>query len=180
MTNSPQRKGAKAMIREFNGKSPKIAPSAFVSEAAYIVGDVEIGENSSVWPGAVLRADFAKITIGNNTSIEDNCVVHGGTDIVIGDNTFIGHGAVVHCRRIGNNVLVGNNATVLDGAEVGDFCIIGAGSVVAPETKIPDKSLAMGVPADIEGQLSQKHLAWMENGLVSYTELAQKYKQQGL
>ncbi|MBM3118456.1 MAG: gamma carbonic anhydrase family protein [Chloroflexi bacterium] len=168
------------MIRDFNGKSPKIAPSAFVSEAAYIVGDVEIGENSSIWPGAVLRADFGKITVGNNTSIEDNCVVHGGTDVVIGNNTFIGHGAVVHCRMVGNNVLIGNNATVLDGAEVGDFCVIGAGSVVAPETKIPDRSLAMGVPARIKRQLSEKQLAWMENGLVSYTKLAQEYKQQGL
>jgi len=168
------------MIRDFNGKSPKIAPSAFVSEAAYIVGDVEIGENSSIWPGAVLRADFGKITVGNNTSIEDNCVVHGGTDVVIGNNTFIGHGAVVHCRRVGNNVLIGNNASVLDGAEVGDFCVIGAGSVVAPETKIPDRSLAMGVPARIKRQLSEKQLAWMENGLVSYTKLAQEYKQQGL
>jgi carbonic anhydrase/acetyltransferase-like protein (isoleucine patch superfamily) len=73
------------MIREFNGKSPKIASSAFVSEAAYIVGDVEIGENSNIWPGAVIRADFGKITIGKNTSIEDNCVVHGGTDVIIGD-----------------------------------------------------------------------------------------------
>lgn len=168
------------MIRDFNSKSPKIAPSAFISEAAYIVGDVEIGENSSIWPGAVLRADFGKIIVGNNTSIEDNCVVHGGTDVVIGDNTFIGHGAVVHCQRVGNNVLIGNNATVLDGAEVGDFCVIGAGSVVAPETKIPDRSLAMGVPARIKGQLSEKQLAWMENGLVSYTKLAQEYKQQGL
>lgn len=168
------------MIRDFNGKSPKIAPSAFVSEAAYIVGDVEIGENSSIWPGAVLRADFGKITVGNNTSIEDNCVVHGGTDVVIGNNTFIGHGAVVHCRMVGNNVLIGNNASVLDGAEVGDFCVIGAGSVVAPETKIPDRSLAMGVPARIKRQLSEKQLAWMENGLVSYTKLAQEYKQQGL
>jgi carbonic anhydrase/acetyltransferase-like protein (isoleucine patch superfamily) len=69
------------MIRDLNGKSPRIAASAFVSEAAYIVGDVEIGENSSVWPGAVIRADFGKIIIGNNTSIEDNSVIHGGTEV---------------------------------------------------------------------------------------------------
>ena len=168
------------MIRNFNGKSPQIAPSAFVSEAAYIVGDVEIGEKSNIWPGAVLRADFGTITVGHNTSIEDNCVVHGGTDISIGDNTIIGHGAVIHCHRIGNNVLVGNNATILDGAEVGDFCIIGAGSVVAPETKIPDKSLVIGVPARIKSPLSPEQLAQRKLGPDIYAKLAQKYKQQGL
>ncbi len=168
------------MIRDFNGKSPKIAPSAFVSEAAYVVGDVEIGENSSIWPGAVLRADMGKIKVGQNTSIEDNCVIHGGTDISIGDNTYIGHGAVIHCRRIGNNVLIGNNATILDNAEVGDFCIIGAGSVVVPETKIPDRSLAMGVPADIRGQLSAGQLAQLKSSPDIYIKLAQRYKQQGL
>jgi carbonic anhydrase/acetyltransferase-like protein (isoleucine patch superfamily) len=168
------------MIREFNGKSPKIASSAFISEAAYVVGDVEIGENSNVWPGAVIRADFGKITIGKNTSIEDNCVVHGATDATIGDNTIIGHGAIVHCRKLGSNVLVGNNATILDGAEIGDFCIIGAGSVVAPETKIAQKSVAIGVPARIKGQPSKEQLVRLKVGSDIYTDLGQQYKQQGL
>jgi carbonic anhydrase/acetyltransferase-like protein (isoleucine patch superfamily) len=168
------------MIREFNGKTPKIAPSAFISEAAYIVGDVEIGENSNIWPGAVIRADFGKTTIGKNTSIEDNCVIHGATDVTIGDNAIIGHGAVVHCRSIGSNVLVGNNATLLNGAEIGDFCIIGAGSVVAQETKIADKSVAIGVPARIKGQLSQEQVVQLKLGSDIYADLAQQYKQQGL
>lgn len=168
------------MIRDFNGKSPKIAPSAFVSQAACIIGDVEIGENSNVWPGAVIRGDFGKITIGDNTSVEDNCVVHGATDVIIGNGVIIGHGAVVHCRRIGNNVLVGNNATILDDAEIGDLCIIGAGSVVAPGTKIPDKSLAIGVPARVKSRLSPQQLAEMNDGVEIYTRLAQKYKLQGL
>ena len=168
------------MIRDFNGKSPKIAPSAFVSEAAYVVGDVEIGENSNIWPGAVIRADFGKTTIGHNTSIEDNCVVHSGTDVTIGNGVIIGHGAVIHCHRIGSNVLVGNNATILDGAQIGDLCIIGAGSLVTPEAKIPDKSLAIGVPARIKGQLSAEQLAELQDGVEIYTKLAQQYKQQGL
>jgi carbonic anhydrase/acetyltransferase-like protein (isoleucine patch superfamily) len=168
------------MIREFNDKSPKIASSAFVSEAAYIVGDVEIGENSNIWPGAVIRADFGKITIGKNTSVEDNCVIHGGTDVIIGDNTIIGHGAVVHCRRLGSGVLVGNNATLLDGSEIGDFCIIGAGSVVALETKIAEKSVAVGVPARIKGQISPGQLAQLKLGSNIYADLGRQYKQQGL
>ncbi len=101
------------MIRSFNGKTPKIAESAFVSEAAYVVGDVEIGENSSVWPGAVIRGDFGSIRIGKNTAVEDACVIHSGSpttltaDVTIGNNVHIGHGAVINCLRIGNKVLIG-------------------------------------------------------------------------
>ena len=168
------------MIREFNGKSPKIASSAFVSEGAYIVGDVEIGENSSIWPGAVIRADFGKIIVGNNTSIEDNSIVHSGADVIIGNNTIVGHGAIIHCHRVGSNVLVGNNATLLDDAEIGDFCIIGAGSVVAPKTKIAEQSVVTGVPARIKGQPSQEQLVQLRLGPDIYAKLAQQYRQQGL
>ena len=168
------------MIREFNGKNPQIASSAFVNETAYIAGDVEIGENASIWPGAVIRGDIAKITIGKNTSIEDNCVVHSATDIIIGDNTIVGHGAVLHCKTIGNNVLIGNNATVLDNAEIGDYSIVAAGSVVAPETQIPAESLAVGVPAKVKGKLSQEQKDYITIGSAFNIKLAQKYKKQGL
>jgi carbonic anhydrase/acetyltransferase-like protein (isoleucine patch superfamily) len=168
------------MIRDLNGKSPKIAASAFVSEAAYVVGDVEIGEYSNIWPGAVIRADFGKITIGQHTSLEDNCVVHAGTDLTIGNYVIIGHGAVVHCLRIGSNVLIGNNATVLDGAEIGDFCIIGAGSLVRTEAKIADRSLVVGMPARITGPLSSEQIAMLKEGSEIYSRLAQEYKRQGL
>ena len=165
------------MIREFNGKNPRIASSAFVSETAYIAGDVEIGENANIWPGAVIRGDIARITIGNNTSIEDNCVVHSATDII---NTIVGHGAVLHCKKIGNNVLIGNNATVLDNAEIGDYSIVAAGSVVAPETQIPAESLAVGVPAKVKGKLSQEQKDYITIGSAFNIKLAQKYKKQGL
>ena len=168
------------MIREFNGHTPQIASSAFVSETAYIVGNVQIGENANIWPGAIIRGDIAQIIIGKGTSIEDNCVVHNATELTIGDNTIVGHGAVLHCKRIGSNVLIGNNATVLDDAEIGDFCIIAAGSVVAPATKFPAESLAMGVPAQVKGKLSQKQKDYMTIGPVFNLQLAQEYKQQGL
>jgi len=168
------------LIRDFKGKSPKIAASAFVSEAAYIVGDVEIGENSSVWPGAVIRADFGKNTIGHNTSIEDNSVIHGGTDVSIGNNNVIGHGAVVHCRRVGNNVLIGNNATILDGSEIDDYCIIGAGCLIPPNTKIPERSVVIGVPGHVKSQLTEEQQNELKLGAATYTELSQSYKQRGL
>ena len=168
------------MIRSFNGKIPNIAESAFVSEAAYVIGDVEIGENSSVWPGAVIRGDFATIKVGCNTMIEDNCVVHTGAPMEIGDNVTIGHSVVVHGVKIGNNTLIGNNATILDYAEIGSFCVIGAGCLVSQGMKIPDNSFVVGVPARIKGQVSPERRRQRRRGSQSYAELVKIYKQQGL
>lgn len=174
------------MIRGLGNKKPKIAESAFVSEAAYVIGDVEIGDNSSVWPGAVIRADFGNIKIGKNTAIEDNCVIHSGTpsahigDVAIGDEVQIGHGAVINCRRIGNNVLIGMNATILHDAEIGDFCIIGAGCLVSQGMQIPDKSFVVGVPGKIKGKISAEQLWWVEKAPQIYAELVKQYKEQGL
>jgi len=168
------------MIVEFNGKRPEIAPTAYVSPAATVIGDVQIGDYVNIWPGAVVRGDLARITIGSYASIEDNCVVHGPDSISMGDNVIIGHGAVVHCRSIGNNVLIGNNATILDDAEIGDFCIVGSGAVVAPGTKLPDNSLAMGVPALVKGQVSQDQIRYIVEGAKFNSNVAQQYKQQGV
>ncbi len=168
------------MIKGFGDKTPQVTESAFVSEAAYIIGDVEIGENSSVWPGTVIRGDFAKIAIGKNTQIEDNCVVHTGTPMTIGDNVHIGHSVVVHCHRIGNNVLIGNNATLLDNAEVGDFCIISANTLVGQGMNIPDMSFVAGVPAEIKGEVTAEQIARIKTGILAYVNLAQEYKKQGL
>ena len=174
------------MIRSVNGKTPRIAESAWVSEAAYVVGDVEIGENSSVWPGAVIRGDLASIKIGNYTVLQDNCVIHSGSpfnppgDAVIGDKVHIGHGAVINCIRIGNSVLIGMNATLLHEAEIGNFCIIAAGCVITRGVKIPARSFVTGVPGEIRGRASSRQLEWTERGPHTYASLARQYKEQGL
>jgi carbonic anhydrase/acetyltransferase-like protein (isoleucine patch superfamily) len=168
------------MIRSFDGKTPRIASSAFVSEAAYVVGDVEIGEGSGIWPGAVIRGDFATIKIGCNTMVEDNTVVHSGGMIEIGDNVIIGHNVVVHCRRIGHHCLVGNNATILEDAEVGDLCIVAAGAVVGSGKVIPEGSLVAGVPGRVKGRVSAGQRQRLEQGSAVYLELTQRYKAQGL
>ncbi len=174
------------MIRSLGDKTPKIAESAFVSEAAYVIGDVEIGENSNVWPGAVIRADLGKIKIGKDTSVEDNCVIHSGStstiigDVFIGDNVHIGHGAVINCLRIGSNVLIGMNAIILHEAEIGDFCIIGAGCLVSQGMKIPDWSFVAGIPGKIRGKPSPEQLWWVREGAKTYAELTKQYKEQGL
>jgi len=168
------------VIRSFDGKTPRIAESAFVSEAAYVVGNVEIGENSGIWPGAVVRGDFASIKIGSNTMIEDNSVVHSGVPVEIGDNVTVGHGVVVHGIKVGNNTLIGNNATILDNAEVGSFCVVGAGCLVSQGMKIPNNSFVVGVPAEIKGQVSPERWQQRRQGPQSYVEMARRYKEQGL
>jgi len=168
------------MIRAFDGKAPRIASTAFVSEAAHIIGDVEIGENSSVWPGAIIRGDFTTIKIGNNTQIEDNCVVHAGSPVVIGDNVHIGHGAVIHCSRIGANVLIGSNATLLDDAEIGDCCVVAANCVVSQGMKVPNGSFVAGVPAVVKGKTTPSQAALTEEGVRAYFRLSLEYEQQGL
>ena len=176
------------MIQSLGDKKPKIAKTAFVSEAAYVIGEVEIGENSSVWPGAVIRADIGSIRIGNNCAIEDNCVIHSGTPstpsniakVTIGDNVHIGHGAVLNCLKIGNNVLIGMNATILHDVEIGNFCIIAAGCVVSERMKIPDGSFVVGVPAKIKGKATKELLWWVEKAPEIYKELTNRYKELGL
>ena len=167
------------MIKSFNGKTPQIHPTAFISETAYIVGEVTIGENASIWPGAVIRGDFGSISIGKNTAIEDNCVVHSW-DCIIGDNVLVGHGAVIHCKSIGDGCMVGIKAVLLQGAEIGEKCFIAAGALVTPNTKIPLRSLVMGSPAKVKEELSQEKLSTMTMGNDAYVQLGQQYKQQGL
>lgn len=174
------------MIRSFNGKTPKIADSAFISEAAYVIGDVEIGENVSVWPGAVIRADFGKIAIGDNCAIEDNCIIHSGTprtvyiDVSIGESVHIGHGAVLNCKKIGNHVLIGMNSTILHDVEIGDFSIIGAGCLVMEKTIIPERSFVVGVPGKIKAKVTEEQLYWVKEAPLTYIDLMKQYKQQGL
>lgn len=165
------------MIQSFDGKRPVIHPGVFIHETAVVIGDVEIGEGSSVWPNAVIRGDFDFIRIGKGTHIEDCTVIHTGTPQEIGDNVVMGHGVVAHCRRVGSNVLIGNNATLLDGAEIGDCCIVAAGAVVAPRTVVPAGSMVMGVPGKIT-LLSEEQMARlrrMGDPGGSYAEKVKKY-----
>ncbi len=175
------------MIRSFDGKSPRIDPSAFIAETAFIIGDVEIGAGSSVWPGAVVRGDFAPIRIGAGTHIEDNSVVHTGMPLTIGDNVTVGHGVVIHCRSIGDRCLIGNNATLLDEAEIGEGSIVAAGAVVTPRSKVPPRSFVAGVPGEVRGPASETSRGRSRGveqgerpGAGGYADLIRRYKEQGL
>ena len=168
------------MIRSLNGKTPRIDPTAWVSEAAYVIGDVEIGPDSTVWPGAVLRADFSSIRIGRNTHVEDNSVLHAVRPMVIGDNVTIGHGVMVHAARIGNSVLISNNSVVLDDAEVADFCVVSSASVVPARMTVPTMSFVEGVPGKIVGELLPHQVERVRNGGPHHTRMAAEYRAEGL
>lgn len=168
------------MIKSFRGIHPQVAATAFVSETGLIIGNVVLLDHAGVWPGAVVRGDFARITIGEYSIIEDNVVVHSGSDITFGSHVIVGHGAVVHCNEIGNNTLIANNATVLDNAVVGSYCIIGAGCVVSPNSRIPDRSLVFGVPGRVVGEVKQHQMARLERGNFSYVGMYEQYRKDGI
>ena len=169
------------MIKRFGGKTPRIAESAFVSQAAYVIGNVKIGENSGIWPGAVVRGDFASIKIGSNSDIEDNSVLHTSYPMEIGDNVIIGHGVVMHGKKIGNNTIIGINATILDEAEIGDYCIVAAGCVVTEKMKIPSRSFVAGVPAKVKREVTEQQMARLDVHNRYYTkEYRKSCKEQGL
>ena len=135
------------MIRSFRGYTPRLHPSVFVSEMAYVVGNVEVGETSTVWPGAVIRGDSSLIKIGSHTHVEDNVVIHGGVEI--GDYVTIGHSVVIHGIKIGSHCLLGNNCTILEGSTIGDYCVIGANALVSARMVVPDHSFVVGIPGEI-------------------------------
>ena len=167
------------MIRSLDGIAPRVHPTAFVSEAAYVVGDVEIGEGSSIWPGVVVRADAGRITIGKHTCVQDNSVVHGDADVVIGDRVVIGHNALCHAKRVGDGVLIGSGATVNDGAQIGEGSLVASGAMVVENMSIPPRSLVMGVPARVRGEVSERHTRLIESIAEHYIAKAQRYKRQG-
>jgi carbonic anhydrase/acetyltransferase-like protein (isoleucine patch superfamily) len=140
-----------SVILPYNGKYPKIDPSAFIAPNATVVGDVTIGAGSSIWYGTVLRGDFQPIVIGKYVNVQDNCTVHvmGKEPTIIGDNVIIGHNAIIHCGHVGNNVLIGMGSILLGYTEIGSNCVIGAGTLLTQHKKIPSNSLVYGDPARI-------------------------------
>lgn len=168
------------MLENFMGKMPSIPDSCYVSGAAFIMGDVEFGEGCSIWPGAVIRGDApggvhgSKMTVGNNSHIEDNVTVHFTKSI--GNRVVMGHGAVVEAYSIGDNVLIGDNATVLAYCKIGNNCIIAAGSTVTEGMEIPDNSFVTGAPAKIKSGISEKQLAMLEQLLSFFPPLITEHK----
>ncbi len=161
-------------------EKPKIHPSVFVAPTATVVGNVCIGAHSSVFFGAVLRSEEDEITIGEDTNIQDNCVVHidRGLPVHVGSGCTVGHSAILHSCTVGDNTLVGMGAIVLNGAVVGSNCIIGAGALVPQNAVIPDGSLVIGMPAKVRRAVTDEEIAANRASAVMYREEAAAYKAQ--
>ena len=161
------------MIYEFNGYKPVIHESAFIHELAVITGNVIIGEKVYIGPGAAIRGDWGQIIIKNGCNVQENCTIHcfPGKSVLLNEAAHIGHGAVVHGASIGSNTLIGMNSVIMDGAEVGDECIVGALCFIKGEMKIPNRKLVVGSPAIIKKNVSDDMIAWKSNGTKLYQGL---------
>lgn len=161
------------MIYEFQGFKPVIKESAFVHETAVIIGNVIIGEKVYIGPGAVVRGDWGQIIIEDGCNIQENCVVHmfPGVSIRLEKGAHVGHGAIIHGANLGENVLIGMNAVVMDRSTIGAGSIVGALCFVKADTSIPERSLVVGNPAKVIKQVSDSMLAWKTKGTELYQEL---------
>ncbi|MBL9133424.1 MAG: gamma carbonic anhydrase family protein [Verrucomicrobiaceae bacterium] len=162
--------------------SPSVDASAFIAPGAVVVGAVEIGAESSVWYTSVLRGDINRIVLGAQTNVQDGCVLHVSDDFacVLGNRVSVGHRAMVHACTVGDEVLVGSGALILDGAQIGPRSIIAAGALVTKNTVIPEGSLVMGSPAKVVRTLTKEEMAANAKLALKYVEVSRRYRELGL
>ena len=160
-----------------NHHAPADNGAAFVAENATLAGSVRLEKNSSVWYGAVLRADTGRIAIGENSNVQDNAVLHTGPglDVTVGRGTSVGHGAVVHGCTVGDGCLIGMHAAILNGAVIGDGCLIAAGALVPENMQVPAGSLVIGVPGKVVRPVSAAQAAAIKANEEEYLELARAH-----
>jgi carbonic anhydrase/acetyltransferase-like protein (isoleucine patch superfamily) len=166
------------MIRTYQGIAPTIAQTAFIEETAVVIGDVVIGEDSSVWFNAVVRGDVHFIRIGSRTNVQDLSVLHVTHDthpLVLGDEVTVGHHVVLHGCTIKDRVLIGMGAIIMDGAVIEEDCVVGAGALVTEGTAVPPKSLILGSPAKVKRPVTGQELAWIRESAQNYIEYARQY-----
>jgi gamma-carbonic anhydrase len=171
-----------AIIRPFGANAPRLHPSVFAAEGSVVVGDVEIGEESSLWFGTVVRGDVNSVRIGARTNLQDHTVVHvtGRTHpTVIGDDVTIGHRVVLHGCTVKDRCLVGIGAIVMDGAVIGPDAMVGAGALVTPGTVVPPGMLALGSPARPKRSLTPEELAFLRQSAANYVGYAARYVGEG-
>ncbi len=169
------------MVRPYRGVTPLIAPSAYVHESAQVIGDVHVGERSSIWPNVSIRGDVNYIRVGNETSIQDNTVLHVERDTypcLIGNRVTVGHRAVLHGCVVEDHVLIGIGAIVLNGARIGAGAVIAAGALVPERMQVPPNSLVMGTPGKVRREVTEDERARFDRNCQNYVELTSVYKEQ--
>jgi phenylacetic acid degradation protein/carnitine operon protein CaiE len=167
------------VIYEFDGYKPVVHPSAFIHLQAAVTGNVLIGEDVYIAPGAAIRGDWGKIVIRDGCNVQENCTIHmfPGITVILGENAHIGHGAIIHGAHIGQNCLVGMNAVVMDRVKMGDECIVGALSFVKEGMEIDERSLLVGNPAKIVKKVTDEMIQWKTEGTKLYQELPKELHQ---
>ena len=165
-------------IYELEGKAPRLAPGAWVADSAEVIGDVELGENASVWFGTVIRGDTDTIRIGRNTNVQDQSMLHAdeGVPLTLGDNVTVGHQVMLHGCTIGDGSLIGIQAVILNKARIGRNCIVGAGSVVTENKEFPDNSLIVGSPAKAVKTLTDDQVKLLVRLSEHYVGNAKRYQ----
>ena len=165
-------------IYELDGVAPRLADSAWVADSAQVIGNVVLGEGSSVWFGAVLRGDTETITLGAGSNIQDGSVLHAdlGFPMTVGANVTVGHQVMLHGCTIGDESLIGIGATVLNGAKIGRNCLVGAGSLVTEGKEFPDGSMIIGSPARVVKSLTPEQIKGLRLSAHHYIENAERYR----
>jgi carbonic anhydrase/acetyltransferase-like protein (isoleucine patch superfamily) len=174
------------LLVEFEGKKPRIHKTAFLHPTATVIGDVGVGEHSSVWPGAVIRADFSSVRIGRYTCIQDNAVIHASDayegkvpkymPVKVGDRVVVGHGALLHGCTVGDNCIVGAGSIVFNGAKVGKGSLVGMGAVVLANVEVPPGTVVVGIPARPLRKLTDEEFKRIRAQAENYAKLAQRHK----
>lgn len=161
------------MIYEFKGFIPVVHESSFIHPLATVTGNVIIGKNCYIGPGAAIRGDWGQIILEDGVNVQESCTVHmfPGKSIVLKESAHVGHGAIIHGANLGRNCLIGMNSVIMDDADIGDESIVGAMAFVKAETKIPKRSLVVGNPAKVIKQLSDEMIAWKTKGTQLYQKL---------
>ncbi len=168
------------MIRTLEGVTPKVADTAWVSEFAYVVGNVEIGEYASIWPGVTVRGDSPNaIVIGDYVNIQEGSVIHGD-GLTIEDHVSVGHSVVVHCDLVGRGSLLGNNCTVLNRVTLGENCLIAANTVVLGGTQVPARSFVTGAPGSVTREVTDNQVTQMAQTNEELVKRAKSFKDSGL
>ncbi|HEX6135557.1 MAG TPA: gamma carbonic anhydrase family protein [Longimicrobiales bacterium] len=172
------------MLLSYGGRTPRVHPTAFIAPTAVLIGDVEIGPESSIWFGAVLRGDHPEhgIRIGARTSVQDNCVLHVSArgPTLVGDEVTVGHGAVFESCEIRRGCLIGMNAVILHGAIIDEYALVAALSVVPEGMHVPRSTLAAGAPARVRKQLAGESERWVRDSAQHYVELSRSYLEEGI
>jgi len=167
------------MIRNFSGFTPQVAPSAYIDPSAQVIGDVVIGERSSIWPCASLRGDTAPIRVGDEVSIQDNCVLHAdiGFPLTIGNRVTVGHLVMLHGCMIEDDSLIGIGSIILNGAKIGKGSVVAAGALVPEGMEVPPSTLVMGVPAKVKRAVTVEEQQRFAEGVEHYVEKAAIYRE---